>query len=143
MKQLLILLLAVMASCTSQESAKEQEDKKVDHNEETIATIPLNNGSKWKADEVTKKNVAAMVQLVNDSSFQDSAKRERFSASLQEQVDTLIKQCRMKGPEHDALHVWLEKVLKDSKEMKEKDGEYGEAHAKLKKDIESFYDFFE
>ena len=143
MKQLLILLLAVMASCTSQQSAKEQEDNKANDNEKSIVTIPLNNGAKWKADEATKKNVAGMVQLVNDSSFQDSSKRKQLSASIQSQIDTLVRQCSMKGAEHNALHVWLEKALKDIKGMKEKDGEYSEAYAKLKKDIESFYDFFE
>jgi len=50
----------------------------------------------------------------------------------------------MKGAEHDALHLWLEKVLKHVKELKEEEtDEYGAAYAALKKDVESFYDFFE
>ena len=73
----------------------------------------------------------------------DAAKREELSAKLQSKIDTLIKQCRMQGPEHDALHVWLEKVLTDMKQLKDGENGYSAAYAALKKQIESFYLFFE
>ena len=65
--------------------------------------------------------------------------------NLQAKIDTLVKECCMKGAEHDALHVWLEKVIKDLKELKEEDDddEYKEAYAALKKDVASFYQSFE
>ncbi|GAA4732413.1 hypothetical protein [Flavisolibacter ginsenosidimutans] len=144
MKQLLIILALAVASCTSQQPAEQQESKTVNNKEKAIAAIPLNNGTKWKADEATKKNIAAMVQIVNDSTYQNAGKRKELSTSIQDQIDRLVKQCSMKGAEHDALHVWLEKVLKDVKELKEEEtDEYDEAYAALKKDVESFYDFFE
>lgn len=144
MKQLLIILVLAITSCTSQQPAEQQESKTVNNKEKTVEIIPLNNGTKWKADEATKKNIAAMVQIVNDSTYQNAGKRKEFSTSIQDQIDRLVKQCSMKGAEHDALHVWLEKVLKDVKELKEEEtDEYDEAYAALKKDVESFYDFFE
>jgi len=143
MKQLLVLLLAAMASCTSQQTPKQPEDNGVHDKHTATETVPLNNGIKWKADEATKKNVAAMVQVVNDSILHTASKRQQLAASIQSQLDTLIKQCRMKGAEHDALHVWLEKVLHDTKTMKEGKADYGESFVTLKSGIERFYETFE
>jgi hypothetical protein len=143
MKQLLIVLLVVIASCTSHQSAEQQANEEAKDDAHAAATVPLNSGTKWKADEATRKNVAAMVQVVEDSGYADATKRKQLYASLQSKTDTLIKQCRMQGAEHDALHVWLERVLKDMKEVKEEDNEYHKAYAVLKKDVKSFYDFFE
>jgi hypothetical protein len=106
--------------------------------------LQLNNGAKWKADEVTRKNVAAMVHVINDSDHFAKENKGEFVKQLQSRIDTLVAQCKMTGPDHDALHVWLEKVLQDLKEVKDKeDNEYAKAYAALKNDVESFYTFFE
>ena len=143
MKQLLIIFLVAFVSCADQTSTEQQENKTPNNNKDTLATAPLNKGSKWKADEVTKKNVAAMVQVLADTSYADGSKRMVLYTKLQARIDTLVKECSMKGAEHDALHVWLEKVLKDLKEVKEDNDEYNEAYAALKKDVASFYQSFE
>ena len=49
----------------------------------------------------------------------------------------------MTGPDHDALHVWLEKILHDVKEIREDEDAYVKGYAHLKKNVESFYDYFE
>src|SRR5262245_11114166 len=137
MKQLIILLLVAIASCTNQQSAERQENNKAHDHQNSAETVPLNNGGKWKADEATKKNVAVMVQVVNDTTYAGAENKEQLYTSMQTKVDTLVDQCRMKGPEHEALHVWLEKVLKDMKELKEEGNEYSEAYATLKEHVES------
>jgi len=139
MTKLLIVLLGVIMSCTN----SQLENKKANDNENTVATLPVKSGTKLKADEVTRKNVGAMVQLVNDTSYQNAGKRKELSVSIQNKIDTLVKQCSMKGAEHDALHAWLEQLLKDVKELKEERDEYIENYAAVKKDVESFYDIFE
>ena len=50
----------------------------------------------------------------------------------------------MTGADHDALHVWLENVQKDLNEVKkDKEDSYINTYGALKKDILSFYTFFE
>ena len=143
MKKLLILLTVAFTACTSQVKTEKKGNENPNEQENTIMVIPLNNGNKWKADQATKKNVAAMVQVVNDGNYADTGKRRQLYANVQTKIDTLVIQCSMQGAEHEALHLWLEKVLKDMKKLKEESTEYREVHATLKKDIAKFYAFFE
>lgn len=143
MKSLMIIVLAASVSCTSQQSPERQENKITIESTDTIAKVPLNNGNKWKADEMTKKNVAAMMQVVDDTTYADATKRKLLYTNLQAKADTLVRQCSMKGAEHEALHVWLEKVLRDLKELQEEDNKYSEAYATLKRDVASFYQAFD
>ena len=142
MKQLLIVLLAALVSCNSQQT----EDQHQNHSakdEDRTAIVLSNNGAKWKADDATKKNVAAMMQVLGESRYADASNRMQLHTNLKTTIDTLIKECRMKGPEHDALHVWLENVLDELKDLKEGDEEYDENYATLKKAVSNFYQSFE
>jgi hypothetical protein len=143
MKQLLIILIIASASCTNQTSSETQNSKTEAEHEKPATTLSLNNGVKWKADEATLKNVAAIVQVVNDPANTVAEKRTQFYTSVQARIDTLVKECSMKGAEHEALHAWLAKVLKDVKELKENAAEFKRAHATLKQDVLSFYQYFE
>lgn len=139
----MILSLGIL-SCSNNASHVEGDKKEHEHHDtaKTSIALQLNNGSKWKADEATRKNVAALVTVINDTG--NMKNKSVMVKNVQAGVDSLVQQCRMQGPDHDALHVWLEKVLKDIKELKEnEDNEFPEAHAVLKKDVESFYSFFE
>ena len=69
------------------------------------------------------------------------ANRAQLTKQLQVTIDTLVQQCRMKGPDHDALHVWLQQVQHDLQEVKTESHEYQKAYGLLKKDVESFYVF--
>ena len=70
MKQLLLILLVAFASCISRQGAEQQDNKT--ENENTVAKVPLSSKAKWKTDEATKKNVAAMTQIITDSAYADA-----------------------------------------------------------------------
>lgn len=143
MKHLLIITLVAVIGCTSQEKTEQESREETKEHVHSEMQLNLNNGLKWKADEPTKTNVAALLKVVNDGSIKTGSDRVQLFTSLQEKVDTLVRQCRMQGREHDALHVWLERVLNDMKELKEEQEDHPELFAVLKKDIESFYTYFE
>ena len=48
----------------------------------------------------------------------------------------------MQGAEHVALHLWLENLLEDFKDLKKGDDEYSEVYADLKWDIAEFCQAF-
>lgn len=143
MKKWIIILMVAIAACNSKAANEQHGQQTEDIHRHSPMKLQLNKGSKWKADEATKKNVAAMKEVVNDSSYADAAKRMQLYANLQSKIDRLVKQCSMNGAEHDALHVWLEKVMKDMKELKEENNNYSRVYAELKRDIERFNAFFE
>ena len=137
------MVLSAIVSCTSKQTAHQHDNNPPYDSGHKVVTIPLNSGIKWKADEATKKNVAAMVQVVNDNKYAEAGKRKELYTNLKEKIDTLVKECSMKGAEHDALHLWLGKVIKDLKELKEEGNEYSKAYPALKTDIANFYESFE
>ena len=148
MNKILISLSLFIMACSNNASQVEATDssEQEKHNATTTAahnSLQLNNGAKWKADDDTRRNVAAVVNVINDSSNMGQNNRAQLTKQVQIRIDTLIRQCRMKGRDHDALHVWLEQVLHDLKEVKAEDHDYQKSYAALKKDVESFYVFFE
>lgn len=125
-----------------------QEEATSNHEHKNIDTastaLRLNNGVKWKTDEATRKNVAHLTKIINDNSNIDVKNRAQLTKQLQTRIDTLVMQCKMQGPDHDALHVWLNQVLHNLKEMKEEEKDtYLESYAELRKDVENFHVFFE
>jgi hypothetical protein len=143
MKKILIILLVIVASCTGQQTAEQKENGVQNKHTDSVAAIPSNNGQKWKADEATMKNVAAIEQVVNDPAYANPSGRRQLYVSVKERIDTLVKQCRMKGAEHDALHAWLETVLKNVGELNEDEDDFFKARAALKKNVKDFYQSFE
>lgn len=147
MNKIVLILSVFFISCADTAShGHEATDEHETHGksaEKETAVLQLNNGAKWKADDATRQNVAALSQVADNSRNEGFANRDRLSAELKSALDTLVKQCKMKGPDHDALHVWLETVMQDVKDLKTvNESEYPEVHARLKKDINSFHDYF-
>ncbi len=76
--------------------------------------LQLNNGVKWLSDSSTDQNVLQLQHSVaqfRKIALPDLNDYHQAGKALQSDLQTLIKQCRMTGPEHDALHVWLEPLL--------------------------------
>lgn len=123
MKKLLILLcISSLLACTNAETEKEetlQTTRDTHHDEAT--TLALNNGAKWKSDENTNKNVAELEATVSRTTVNQPKLTADFTTiadSLQTGLDKMVKECRMQGPDHQALHQWLEPLMKNVKELK-------------------------
>lgn len=147
MNKILISLSLLVMACTnnvSQVKTTPSEQEKHDATTNVLHdSLQLNNGARWKADDATRKNVAAIVSVINDSSNMGQNHRAQLTRQLQIRIDTLVQQCRMTGPDHDALHVWLQQVLHDLKELKTGDHDYQVSFDALRQDVDSFYVFFE
>ncbi len=143
MKKLLILLAMAAMACNSEVKTDQQKDGHENHDTKKEEALSLNNDKKWKADAATLSNVNAMMLVINDSNYMKTSARDHFITQMQTRLDTLVSQCRMQGPDHDALHLWLNKVTKNMKEIKKEEDEYEEEKEELKKNIESFYTYFE
>lgn len=85
--------------------------------EEPATRLTLNNGQKWKLDEPTRKNIGEIKGIVEKAAAQPSPNYHQVATDLQASTDKLIGQCRMSGPDHDALHLWLGDYLPALKEL--------------------------
>ena len=144
MNKLILFLSAILfVACGTTTSQEQKESSEEQEHGSAASTLQLNNGAKWKADSTTRTNVAILVQLVNDSNYRDGKSKEKFSDQLQNGLDSLVTQCKMSGPDHDALHTWLKPVLHNAKALKEDGGEYNKKYTELRRDLQSFYDYFD
>lgn len=83
--------------------------------------LSLNDGSKWKTDESTwthAKDLNALVDSFNPEDNADAETYHVFAASMQEKLGGLVKDCKMKGADHDVLHLWLEPVMAGVNDLK-------------------------
>ena len=142
MNKLMVFLAAlVIMSCGSATSGEQRETDEVKEKGHSSDTLQLNNGAKWKTDSTTRTNVAILMKLAADSSY-NLKNQQAFASQVQNRLDSLVQQCKMTGPDHEALHKWLQPVLHDAKELKE-EGEYEKSRAQLRKDLQNFNKYFD
>jgi hypothetical protein len=113
-----------------------------------VEQLALNNGAKWLSDASTRSHAAqleGMIDAFGRAGEPDVRAYQGLAASLQEELDRLVGDCRMKGPEHDALHHWLEPVLQDVSALKQVSSvsQGAAATAKLSEDVKKFNQFFD
>lgn len=104
MKKLTTVLVFVLAFSALYATSRYQHEKA---SEELV----LNNGSKWKIDQATGNNVDRLRQIAKKVNGNTLADYHQAGTTLQAGIDQMIKECRMKGPEHLALHKWLEPLM--------------------------------
>ena len=127
MKKQIIILLVFLSLIISCEKNKVQAKKtkttieKKDINETKEKIDPLTNnwlknieldmGNKWKANNETTTGVNNMLSLVLESNPKTIENYRELAKKLNEEKNTLVKKCTMKGPSHDNLHVFLHPLI--------------------------------
>lgn len=84
--------------------------------------LVLNDGVKWKADNSTDKNVENLLTIINafnNGTDKSLAAYIKAADDLQKGLDKMISECKMQGPDHDALHKWLMPLMGQVKELKQ------------------------
>lgn len=69
--------------------------------------IQLDNGSKWLANAETTEGVVKMKNILEAQETSTLYDYHQLAAELTDAKNYVIKECTMKGPSHDNLHVWL------------------------------------
>ena len=114
------LCLSMLLACnfdSNKARAREQAESEHSHS----AVLSLNNGTKWKADAVTNHNVIRLkntADMFRIKPFPSASTYQLLGSDLANDADTMIQQCTMKGPDHEALHKWLEPILDQTNQLK-------------------------
>ncbi len=115
-----LLCCSFLFSC-NQNSAEADHDAHMDTVSVQQTQLTLNNGEKWKADSITNHNVI-ILKTISDNfkikPFPSSNDYQILSGDLSNGLNEMIQQCKMTGPDHEALHHWLEPILEKNKELK-------------------------
>ena len=142
--------LLLIAACNNQQSAPAaDEHKAADQHEHNLPaeSLRLNNGEKWKADSSTNNNVKALQVIVEQftSTEKTPGTYKQLGTTLQSGLDKMISECRMKGPDHDALHKWLEPLIGQVKKLNEteKPEESAQHFSAITQQIQLYFQFFE
>lgn len=121
MKKTLILLLltGTLFACNN---SKPVESKSVVNSSEADDDLPgskteplvLNNGAKWKVDISTNNNVSdikGILEKFNGENDKSLIAYKKTYTGLQQAINKMIVECKMKGHDHEALHKWLEPLI--------------------------------
>lgn len=121
MKKLLTLLLLTTTLWGCNAPRHKETQKAADHSEasdlqhDTSAErLALNNSAKWKVDISTNNNVKNLQEILNkfdNGNDQTLPAYKKAHEDLQQGIDKMIAECKMKGPDHEALHKWLEPLI--------------------------------
>ena len=106
MKKILLILLStnLLLACNA-ESDKE-------HKSETDPVVHEHT-------EVTVTNAETLQAIIASANPKNLEDYSKISTDINEGLNKMIKQCTMKGADHDALHLWLEPLMKKEKELGE------------------------
>jgi hypothetical protein len=123
MKKILFTLLstAFLFACNQNSHQQDLNEPQATENVQN-AELTLNNGAKWKADSITNHNVVNLKTMTDNFRIKPFPSKNDYlilSSDLSNGLNQMIQQCKMTGPDHEALHRWLEPVLQENKQLKQ------------------------
>ena len=152
LRLLYYLLSVLIISCNNntniEERAQEPIPEQHHHHEVLSDSVNLNQGNKWRSDAVTNENISSFQHIVEQvKQIKDPGLQEYNDAGtkMQKQLDKLISECRMKGPDHEALHKWLAPLFNSvSSLMKSRDKmEASQLIDEIYSHVNSYKNYFE
>lgn len=139
LKPIIAVMMLFIASCSDNQPKSETKETEPHATTTRQVKLELNNGQKWKLDAATRENMNKLKAYISQSTHVNG---EPSGVELQRQADNLIKECRMTGPSHDALHAWLAPFLQHVQAIKNNQGVEVASHA-LHEDVKTFDAYFE
>lgn len=150
MKKILLVLFSItfLFAC-NQSGNKSQSEASADHlQDDSASSLTLNNGVKWKADSITNHNVVNLKTIADNfrtKPFPSMNDYQILSNDLKNGLNQMIQECKMTGPDHEALHHWLNPILKESNQLKNvKDTSEGRLFFKsINEQLDEYHNYFE
>lgn len=127
------LVFVIMQACNQSEKKNDQvqtepHDEAHHHDEAAhddegheADRLTLNNGAKWPADAPTNKNAKIIISIGDQFLEKDNKTLEDYKAfgnDVNEAINTMIRECTMKGDADMALHFWFAPLLQDVSTIK-------------------------
>ena len=145
--QIMLLATGLLLACNSKtESPSTVEPAAEIHAPDDHASgLVLNNGAKWKADLSTIGNVDLLQKTVSGAKKENLDSYLQTAAQLGEGLNKMVRECKMQGADHDALHQWLEPLMEKTNNLKKvtATGEAATLLTEIEKQVNLFPQYFE
>tara|TARA_R100000353_G_scaffold52219_2_gene41554 strand:+ start:60508 stop:61032 length:525 start_codon:yes stop_codon:yes gene_type:complete len=159
MNKIIITLIAVsllFTGCKDQpkesNATKKNETEHTEQHTESNAVgndwmqeIKTNDGAKWIANPETNEGVVRMQSVLTISNPKDLNDYHTIADALNKEKNYVIKECTMKGPSHDNLHVWLLPLIEKIDALKEANtlAEAQHIYKSIEQNVNAYDDYFE
>ncbi|CAI8163704.1 MAG: Uncharacterised protein [Formosa sp. Hel3_A1_48] len=159
MKKIVITLIAVsllFTACKDQlKESKATKKNEIEHTEqpteskvvgnEWMREIKMNNGAKWTANPETNEGVFRMKSVLITSNPKELNDYHTIANALNKEKNYVIKECTMKGPSHDNLHLWLLPLVEKIDALKEANtlNEAQHIYKSIEQNVSAYDDYFE
>lgn len=151
-----VFVSALLISCNetmqkheTSEGVHEQHEKEMtvkshSYNNDWVNEIQLNKGSKWEANIETTQGVDKMLGLVKSSNPKSIDDYHTLALKLNDEKNLVIKECTMKGPSHDNLHIFLHPLIEKTDALLQapSENEGSKILASIQGNLEAYYNYF-
>jgi len=119
-----------------------------DHTASNTGTLSLDGVKKWKADASTSERIRVMKSITeeykNRGESLTPAEYHEINMRLSSEVDALIQGCKMTGPAHDELHIFLGILNSNISSLHADDASKSyKAFTDIERNLNLFSDYFE
>ena len=122
MKKILVFIcITVFLFACNQSSVSNGAEEAHHHDASESTELTLNNGAKWQADSNTNRHLAGIKTMANMfrvAPFPTADRYQIFGSDIQMKLDTLVRDCTLKGAPDEALHKWMMPILRQSRDLK-------------------------
>ncbi len=150
---LFVLLIGWVSACQSKKESTTgltppSNNKSLPPGNDPQEKLVLNGSSKWKADEVSTNNVNNLQTIIKSHTAGNDRSLPSYvsvAGELQTGLNKMVKECRMQGADHDALHHWLIPLIAQVKQL-EHSGSVataGTTFAAISHQVSRYYQYFE
>jgi len=123
---ILVFVTAFFFGCNNSNTSQNKEAVKEhdEHQTEQVISseaLVLNNGVKWNVDSITNSNIKILLSITEafySSPDKSLTSYKNVADDLQKGLDKMISECKMQGPDHEALHKWLRPLIGQVAEFK-------------------------
>lgn len=110
-----------------------------------VNEIKLDNGNKWQANMETTDGVNKMLSMIKSSDLKTVEDYHSLATKLNEVKNFVVKECTMKGPSHDNLHVFLHPLIEKIEALGKVSttDEGADVTASIKENLDGYYNYFQ
>ena len=116
-----ITIATFFLACQNNKATDNSTTETTISHEDSSDVLTLNGDAKWKSDSSTNDNLVDMKTIADNFRilpFPALTEYQMLGNDLQKQIDKMVSQCKMTGPDHEELHKWLTPIMNNVKLLK-------------------------